>query len=310
MSGTLRRRVALALAYGVVAITASTALAAETAGKIAATVEPWNPPRIASAQFESHPAFDPRNGDLYFVRSRPDFTGWRIYMSHCGADGWSEPVEPPFAGDGVEADPWFTPDGRSLYFISSRSPDGKPPATGAKRKDLDLWRVDRDAEGHWDRPQRLPEPVNSPGAEWFPRPAPDGWLYFGSTNRPGGLGMTDIWRARQDKRGHWTVENAGPHLNTAGDEYEPLVSADGQRMVLMASDGLYESKRTAKGWSPRVKLGPDIDVNGSEIGALLSPDGHSMLFARDLKGEQSGELFLWRDGHGDRNWPPRCPKSG
>ncbi|MGO4779233.1 hypothetical protein AB4084_27570, partial [Lysobacter sp. 2RAB21] len=51
------------------------------AAHAAASVEQWSPPRIASDQFESHPAFDPRNGDLYFVRSRPDFSGWRILMS-------------------------------------------------------------------------------------------------------------------------------------------------------------------------------------------------------------------------------------
>ncbi|WP_235567212.1 hypothetical protein [Lysobacter sp. Root604] len=268
----------------------------------AAEVLPWQPARISSAQFESHPAFDPRNGDLYFVRSRPDFSGWRLYTSHCGADGWSEPASPPFAGDGVEADPWFTPDGRSLYFISSRSVDGVP------RKDLDIWRVDRDASGQWGPPQRLPEPVNSPGAEWFPRPAADGWLYFGSTNRPGGYGKTDLWRARQDAQGAWKVENLGPQLNTAEDEYEPLIAPGGQRIVFMAGDGLYESHRKHGRWAPRAKLGPQINVNGSEIGALLSPSGHSMLFARDTKGERSGELFLLR-GKGDEDWPPRCPKA-
>ena len=46
----------------------------------------------------------------------------------------------------------------------------------------------------------LPEPVNSAGSEWFPRPGADGWLYFGS-DRPGGLGATDIWRARSDAAG-------------------------------------------------------------------------------------------------------------
>ncbi|MEH6420501.1 TolB family protein [Pseudomonas sp. CGJS7] len=302
MSGAVRRRIA---ALGALSALLAGATATAKTGDARASVEPWSPARIASDQFESHPAFDPRNSDLYFVRSRPDFTGWRILMSHCGADGWSVPVEPSFAGNGVEADPWFSADGGSLYFISSRS--GGPKSATAPRKDLDLWRVDRDRDGHWRTPQRLPEPVNSKGAEWFPRPAPDGWLYFGSTGRPGGLGMTDIWRARQDRRGAWTVENLGPNINTPGDEYEPLVSADGKRMVLMAGDGLYESTRTASGWSPRKKLGPQINVNGSEIGALLSPDGHSMLFARDLKNAQSGELFLWRDGRGDADWPPRCP---
>ena len=75
----------------------------------AADLVRWNPPRISSAQFESHPAFDPRTGDFWFVRSSPEFRGWRIVVSRCDADGWSEPAPSPFAGDGVDADPWFTP---------------------------------------------------------------------------------------------------------------------------------------------------------------------------------------------------------
>jgi hypothetical protein len=261
-------------------------------------VVPWKPQGISSPKFESHAAFDPRNGDLYFVRSSPQFEGWRILVSHCGPQGWTPPQDPPFAGDGVEADPYFTPDGKSLYFISTRSIDGVP------RKDLDLWRVDRGDDGVWKKPIRLPEPVSSPGAEWFPRPAPDGWLYFGS-NRPGGFGKTDIWRARPDASGKWTVENAGPALNTAGDDYEPLPSPDGERMIVMADGGLYESRKTANGWSPRKKLGPEVNVNGSEIGAVFSPSGKSLLFSRDVKGRESGEFFVLHEA-GEEAWPPSC----
>jgi len=262
-------------------------------------VTPWKPPGISSPQFESHPAFDPRTGELYFVRSTPSFSGWRIFVSQCGPKGWTEPKPPAFAGDGVEADPYFTADGNTMYFISTRTDDG------TKRKDLDLWRVDRGDDGKWGKPARLPEPVNSTGQEWFPRPAADGWLYFGS-NRPGGLGKTDIWRARADAAGRWTVENLGPAVNTPGDEYEPLPSPDGKRMIVMGEGGLYETKRTDKGWSPRTKLGPEVNVNGSEIGAVFSPSGRSLLFARDTKGPDSGELFVWREGEAEA-WPPECP---
>lgn len=266
----------------------------------ALVVEPWQPKGISSAQFESHPAFDPLTGDFYFVRSAPDFTGWRILVSHCGAHGWSAAEPAPFAGDGVEADPFFTNEGRTLYFISTRSTDG------VRRSDLDIWRVDRAADGKWEQPVRLPEPVNSTAQEWFPRPGPGGWLYFGS-GRPGGLGRTDIWRAKQDEAGKWIVENAGPTLNSPADEYEPLPSPDGQKMILMAIDGLYESAREGDGWGPRRKLDPPVNINGSEVGALFSPSGRSLLFARDLKGTLSGELFVWHI-QGREDWPPRCPR--
>jgi WD40 repeat protein len=268
------------------------------AATLRAGVEAWTPPGISSPQFESHAAFDPLTGDFYFVRSSPSFEGWRIFVSHCGETGWSAPAPPVFAGDGLEADPYFTADGRTLYFISSRSTDG------VKRKDLDIWRVDRDSAGAWGVPMRLPEPVNSTGAEWFPRPAPDGWLYLGS-KRPGGLGGNDIWRARQEG-GRWIVENLGPAINTAGDEFEPLPSPDGSRLIIMADGGLYESKRTPDGWAPKVKLPPEVNVNGTEIGAVFSPSGRTLLFARDTRGPASGEFFVLREGPAEP-WPPACP---
>ena len=262
-------------------------------------VEVWTPAAIASPRFESHPAFDPRTGDLYFVRSEKDFSGWRLLRARCGPTGWTAPEPPPFAAPGLEADPFFTTDGRTLYFISTR-------ATGAMAsRALDLWRVDRDAAGQWGTPARLPEPVNSDQAEWFPHPARDGWLYFGSS-RPGGLGKTDIWRARPSKDGGWIVENAGPSINSAADEYEPLPTPDGERLLIAASDGYFEARRRGDGWAPRIRLGSAINANGSEIGALVSPSGRSILFARDLGEPRSGELLLWRRG-GREAWPPTCP---
>jgi hypothetical protein len=249
--------------------------------------------------FESHAAFDPWTGDLYFVRSTPAFEGWRILVSRCGPNGWSGPVPPTFAGDGVEADPAFTTDGRSLYFISSRSTDG------IHRSDLDLWRVDRDPQGRWRTPVRLPAPLNSDRQEWFPRLDSAGWLYFGSS-REGGLGKTDIWRARANDHGAWQIENLGAAVNTADDEYEALPTPDGTALIIATATGFYHSALREGRWSTRTRLGPEINVNGTEIGALLSPTGRSMLFARDTKGRDSGEFVVWRTGPPEP-WPPSCP---
>jgi WD40 repeat protein len=266
----------------------------------AESVTHWAPPRISSPLFESHAAFDPLTGDLLFVRSSKDFQGWHLLTSHCGPHGWTEPQPPPFAAPGLEADPYFTPDGRWLYFISTR-------ATGSSHAhDLDIWRINRNEAGQWSTPERLPEPVNSPGAEWFPRPAPDGWLYFGS-DRPGGEGKTDIWRARIDGKGPWHAENLGPAVNGPGHEYEALVSPDGKRLIIEADEGYFESNHLGNTWSPRHRLGPQINSNGTEIGAVFSPSGRSLLFARDIQGNDSGEFFVWQPD-GPEDWPPACPR--
>lgn len=278
-------------------------LASMSTGGVFATVAPWTPEIISSAQFESHPAFDPLTGDLYFVRSARDFTGWYLRRSACSQAGWRAPEAPVFAAPGLEADPAFSRDGRTLYFISNRSTDG------VHRADLDIWLVRRNRSGTWGVPSRLPAPVNSTANEWFPRPAPDGWLYFGS-GRAGGAGKTDIWRAREATRGKWVVENVGPGVNSAGDEFEATPSSDGQRLLIMTSGGLFESHRDARElWGKRIRMGAEINLNGTEVGALLSPSGHSLLFARDTQGPLSGELFLYNDGTSEP-WPPSCPASG
>lgn len=268
------------------------------AGPPSDTVQRWAPAGISSDMFEAYATFDPRSGALYFVRASKAFSGWRIMMSSCEQGQWQAPVEPDFAGRGVEADPYVTPDGRELYFISTRT-------TGSdKSADFDIWHSDRLPSGEWAPPQRLPAPVNSPAAEWFPRPGRDGWLYFGS-NRPGGVGKNDIWRAKKTGRANWTVENLGPNVNTPGDEYEPLPSPDGKWLLIEAGDGYYRSDRTKNGWSKRYRLGSQINGNGSEVGATFSPSGRSVLFSRDTGESKSGEFFVWHiDGH--QNWPPSC----
>ena len=264
----------------------------------AVIVTPWSPHGISSPLFESHAAFDPLTGDAYFVRSSPAFEGWRLYVSHCTASGWSEGAPAAFVGDGVEADPWFTRDGRTLYFISTRTADGM------RRDDLDIFEIQRGTDGRFGMPVRLPTPINSPGNEWFPRLARDGWLYFGS-NRPGGLGKTDIWRARQHAGGDWFVENLGPSINTSNNEFEAEPSPDGSTLIVMTDDGLYLARHATRGWSARQKLPSAINVNATEVGALFSPSGRTLLFSRDTQGPLSGEFFRWqRSGH--EAWPTEC----
>ena len=77
--------------------------------------------------------------------------------------------------------------------------------------------------------------------------------------------------------------------------YDP----DGRRWPL-------RDAQDAAGWAPRTKLGPEVNENGSEIGPLFSPSGRSLLFARDTKGADSGEFFVWYE-HGREAWPPDCP---
>jgi Tol biopolymer transport system component len=268
----------------------------------AAAPQRWAPAAIASDQYESTPTFSPDGRELYFMRSTPQFSQWRILHSRCGRQGWSTPQPVAFAATApaLDADPFVSFDGQRLYFISTRqNRDGGDQ--------LDIWRVQKNRDGGWDQAQRLPEPVNSSGSELMPRETPDGRLYFGS-DRPGGQGQGDIYVATPQADGGWSVRNLGAPVNTPGFEYEADISRDGSSLVVVADRGtrshLYRYRREAQGWTEQGRIAADDAV--FQVGPLHSPDATRLLFAQ-RDGARSGELFVSvLAPAATSDWPPRC----
>lgn len=296
--------IARALAAAALAVSAGAALAgASQTGTAAPAPQRWAPAGIASDQYESTPTFSPDGRELYFMRSTPQFSQWRILHSRCGPQGWSTPQPVTFAATApaLDADPFVSFDGKRLYFVSTRqNRDGGDQ--------LDIWQTQRRSDGRWGEPQRLPEPVNSSASELMPREAPDGRLYFGS-NRPGGQGQGDIYVATPQPRGGWSVRNLGAAVNTAGFEYEADVSRDGKSLVVVADRGtrshLYRYRRDAQGWTALGRVAADDNV--FQVGPLHSPDGTRLLFAQ-RDGNRSGELFVsaLAPSPAAADWPPHC----
>lgn len=263
----------------------------------------WTPAAIASDQYESTPTFTPDGRELYFMRADPRFQNYHLLVSRCENGAWTPPQPPRFARPlpVLEADPFVSPDGRQLYFVSSRQ-------AAAGSDDLDIYVVHRGADGEWGEPQRLPEPVNSPAAELLPRLDERGRLVFGSS-RPGGLGQGDLYAATNHGNGRWTVENLGPPFSTPAFEYEAEPSRDGQTLVLVAEregrSHLYAYRREQGRWVAHGRVPARDDV--FQVGPLLSPHGERLLFAQRADDARSGELFLVDLVPGStESWPPAC----
>ncbi|MGQ9426986.1 TolB family protein [Gilvimarinus sp. F26214L] len=252
--------------------------------------EMLGPGVISTPGWESHPAFGP-DGQLLFVKSNSNFGDWKILEAQRTAGGWSAPMMADFSGEYLDADPFFSADGQTLYFISDR------PSPGKSGNDRDIWKIDRTAEG-WGRPVRLPEPINSPGQEWFPRQTAEGLLYFGS-DRSGGLGGNDIYIARSTNDGGYVVENLGAPVNTDGNEFEFEPAPNGQYGILMRDcdqgcDGgdLYVTHRRNEGWTEPRNLGARINSQNLEVGPTFSRDGETFYWssARDMN--RQGDIFI------------------
>jgi len=235
---------------------------------------------VSTGAFESHPAFTPDGRTLYFVRSNPEFTKWTIYVTERADGVWSPPKVAPFSGKHRDADPFITADGKQLYFISDRTLEGK------SKDDMDIWVMDRAKDGSWGAPRSLGAPVNTSANEWFPNVAANGTLYFGS-DRPGGYGGTDLYRARYAAGKFADPENLGPSVNTAADEFEGFAAPDESFLVFMSlgrpggfgGGDLYLITQKDAKWISAKNLGATINGPGLEISPYLSPDGKYFFFS-------------------------------
>lgn len=107
-------------------------------------------------------------------------------------------------------------------------------------------------------------------------------------------------------------QNLGSAINTADQEYMPLLTADGQTLLFtgrrpdglggkdplynMYEEDFFRSTRTADGWTVAQNIGPPLNTELSEGAATLSPDGSILIFTAcdrpEVVGGRSCDLFF------------------
>ena len=146
---------------------------------------------------------------------------------------------------GDELYPSVAADG-TLYFGSER--DGP----------WGIYRARQGADGKYGAPERLPAPVNLPEVWSFnPYISRDGRsLLFTSLNRPGGLGLGDIWHASLGPAGEvLSVRNLGPLVNSAADDFHPTLSPDGKALFFIRRDHGSKTPNAEALWIRITELG-------------------------------------------------------
>jgi Tol biopolymer transport system component len=242
---------------------------------------------------EAFGSLSPDGREFYFTIHRPDFSRHRIMMSRFDGTRWSAPALSPFSGRYNDREPKLSPDGRRLFFSSNR-----PVQAGdtALRRDLDLWVVDRGANGSWGKPRHIDAPVNTTAQEFCPSVAANGTLYFISRRD----GTYNVWRARPLDAAaakYAEPEKLGPAINT-GVETNVYISPD-ERLMFISRDGspdsfggddLYMAEFANGAWQPMRHLGRPINSPVYEYGPMVSPDGLWLYFtSHRMNGD--GDLF-------------------
>lgn len=178
----------------------------------------------------------------------------------------------------------LSPDGRTALWFS-RDRKGGPGG-------YDIW-LSRRQGVDWG--PASPAPFNSAGRDFDPAFSSDGRFVYFSSDRPGGRGGDDVWRVAVrpgssggsgGSGGFGTPEPLGPAVNSAGNEWAPMLGPGGERL-LFSSDrpggrgrqDLYVAAREGDGFAPAAPL-QGVNTAGDEFDATFLADGRTVVFAR------------------------------
>jgi Tol biopolymer transport system component len=196
---------------------------------------------------------------------------------------WTAPRFAPFPGDDEGDVPFFSPDGKRVYFMSAAALPGSS-RSGKER----IWYVDRNPNG-WSEVKVVDAVVNDYPHHWQFSADAEHTLYF-SSSIPQGHGAGDIYCSKI-KDDHWqNPVNLGPPVNTDKDEGMPFIAPDGSYLLFSRNYDLYISYFDKSGkWTEPANLGKPINSPGLEICPIVTPDGKYLFFLS----QRGGESHIW-----------------
>ncbi|WP_276369213.1 OmpA family protein [Chryseolinea sp. H1M3-3] len=147
----------------------------------------------------------------------------------------------------------------------------------------DIFYSERQPNGEFGEKILLPGIINSSFEEKSISISKDEKTLYFSSNRPGGFGGLDLYRATKDSKGEWAnVKNLGPKINTAQDDDGLFIDYDDVTLYFSSKGhkgmGGYDVFKTtfdpAKNeWSEPVNLGYPINTPDDDIYFVSSKDG-------------------------------------
>ncbi len=234
----------------------------------------WTEPEVASfsGQYADYDPFVAADGHrIFWISNRPvdgtSRTDFDIWMAEWEKDGWGPAVHlpSPVNSPASEYYPTVTADG-TLYFSSARE-------GGHGRGDIYRSRL---TAGGYGAPENLGDSVNTAAFEGDPYISPDGsYLLFAAYGRPDGDSNGDLFLAH-NRAGVWTAPRPlPPGINSAQQEYTPIVSPDGQWLYFTSYRGEIDQPRKAPLTTPELRRLEEGPLNGTgnlyrvPIGPLL-----------------------------------------
>jgi len=242
-------------------------------------------------------------GLVWFTSSRDDAEGNKehgatgqnftdIFETRLDKKGkWSTPVPVSYLNSEFEEGaPSFTADFTEVFF--TRCEAGKRENKGC----VIMYSMREGTQ--WSEPEKIEILADSLVAA-HPAVTQDGSTLYFVSDIPGGFGGKDIYRSTRKSAGNsWSrPENAGPDINTRGNELFPYIRDNG--ILYFASDGhigmggldIFRAvPQTGGSWLVQ-NMRPPINSNADDFGITFEREAEKGLFSSARKGRGADDLF-------------------
>lgn len=135
-------------------------------------------------------------------------------------------------------------------------------------------------------------PINVAGySTGTPAFSKDGKTMYFASDRPGGLGGTDLYYSTRDANGKWSEpKSLGANINTAFDEKYPFVAEDGTLYFASNNPGglggldVYKAKLENNSFSAAENVGAPVNSSKDDYGFIMAPDNKGGYFTSNRDG--------------------------
>jgi len=243
---------------------------------------------INSEYTEYNPVVSADEGVMAFTALRPinSNTGEKIseeiHISYNETGSWSIPAKVDVQTQFNYGTAGISADGQEmLVFIGDQS-------SGS------LFRIEKE-DGGWTRP--VPIGVQSKYMESTASLTPDSKTIYFASNRPGGYGGMDIYKAKRNDDGTWTrPENLGPVINTRANEDAPFIHPNNELLFFttdghegMGGNDIYKSELKDGEWTEPKNMGYPINTTADDNYFTLIADGTRGYFSSNRVGGLGGQ---------------------
>ena len=239
-------------------------------------------PGVVSTGKEFGATFSPDGRTVFFTRSDTATHRAHIMASRFSGGRWQTAVQVGFSSpDFSDLDPSVSPDGKRLYFVSTRPHPGAIAGT----KDMDIWYSDTNGS-QWGAPAWIAE-LSSEAKEGSPTVDRAGTICFFS-DRGAAEDNNAIYCSQRAGSGYAAPVRLNANVNAGPSDTSPFLSPDGRTLLFYSTRAggagqadLYASFEEDGDWGRAVNLGPSVNTAGYEYNPVVSRDGSMLIFGRD-----------------------------